>query len=191
MQTQIHQLKSGWDLKVNTLEDQLRREQVEQETCLQQIKELKSVVKATEKKWLNLQEDVHRNVELMEKLTAMPTQIHQSDTDWDVRVNNLVKATEKTLLKLQEDSQIKSEKMDEDIKFLIVKSIKLQELALMSDSDKARRRRDERKAQKEEEKRLKKELKEKKEQEKREIKQREKEAKKEKRKTTSHLPSPC
>ncbi|CAB1447880.1 unnamed protein product [Pleuronectes platessa] len=54
---------------------------------------------------------------------------------------------EKKLLNVQEDSQHKVQKMEEDLKFLMVKTIKLQELALMSGSDKARRSEDEGKAQ--------------------------------------------
>ncbi|CAB1432683.1 unnamed protein product [Pleuronectes platessa] len=90
---ELESLVETSDLKVNSLEDQLRSEKVEKETCLRRTKELESLVEATKKKWLNV----------------------------------------------QEDSQQKVQKMEEDIKSLIVKSIKLQELALMSDSDKARR----------------------------------------------------
>ncbi|CAB1440779.1 unnamed protein product [Pleuronectes platessa] len=116
----------------------LRSEQVEKETCLQRTKELESLVEATEKKWLNVQEDSHHKVQ----------------------------------------------KMEEDIKVLIVKANKLQELALMSDSDKARRREEERKVQKKQEKTQKvqreMELKEREKQEKIEKDRREKELKEEK-----------
>ncbi|CAB1420794.1 unnamed protein product [Pleuronectes platessa] len=225
---ELESLVETSDLKVHTLEVQLRREQVEKDTCLQKIKELNSLVEATEKKWLNVQEDLQNNVELRAKLSTAQTQIHDGQTacyrkvdfieglvlrysvcskrtkeleslveatekKWlnvqedlrkiikeleslvetsDLKVNtledqlrseqveketclqrtkeleSLVEATEKKWLNVQEDSQHKVQKMEEDIKFLIVKSIKLQELALMSDSDKARRSEEARQIQK-------------------------------------------
>ncbi|CAB1445212.1 unnamed protein product [Pleuronectes platessa] len=260
MQTRILESENDSQLKVSVMESQLLSQQSENVVCFQKIKELESLVETTE--------DLQKSVELNEKLTAR--QIHQLEYDSDLKLKtlevqvrseqamketylqiikelkSLVEATKKKLLDVQEDSQHRVQKMEEDIKFLIKKTIKLQELALMSDSDKARRSENERKAQKEEEKRVKKELKEKKKQEKikkeqiekemkeknkkqektekeqrekeikekkkqgkiekeqremdlkekkkqekTEKKEREKEAKKEKRKTTSQLPSPC
>ncbi|XP_062254502.1 golgin subfamily A member 6-like protein 25 [Platichthys flesus] len=198
MQTQIHQLESDTVLKVNTLEDQLRSEQVEKETCLQKIKELNSPVETTEKKWLNVQEDLQKNVELRAKMCTAQTLIDDCkaacnlNTDYikglvlrvsvcSERVKELESLVETSDLKVNTlEAQLRSEqveketclqrtkeleslvettvkppnvqKMEEDIKFLIVKSIKLQELALMSDSDKAKRREEERKVQKKQEK---------------------------------------
>ncbi|CAB1460015.1 unnamed protein product [Pleuronectes platessa] len=175
-QSQIHDCKTACNLRVDYLEGLVWKGQSENSVCSKRTKELETLVETTEKKWINVQEDLQNNVELTEKLRAMQTQIHQLESDSDLKVNSLedqlrseqveketclqrtkeleslVEATEKKWLKVQEDSEHKVQKMEEDIKFLIVKSIKLQELALMSDRDKARRSEEERIAQKKQEK---------------------------------------
>ncbi|XP_053295623.1 golgin subfamily A member 6-like protein 24 [Pleuronectes platessa] len=175
-QSQIRDCKTACNLRVDYLEGLIWRGQSENSVCSKRTKELESLVEATEKKWLNVQEDFQNNVELTEKLRAMQTRIHQLESDSDLKVNtledqlrseqveketclqrtkeleSLVETTEKKWLNMQEDSPQKVQKMEEDIKLLIVKSIKLQELALMSDSDKARKSEEERKVQKKQEK---------------------------------------
>ena len=134
---ELESLVETSDLKLNTLEDQLGSEKVEKETCLQRIKELGSLVETSDLK-VNTLEDQLRS-EKVEKETCLRR---------TKELESLVEATEKKWLNVQEDSQQKAQKMEEDIKSLIVKSIKLQELALMSDSDKARRSEENRQIQK-------------------------------------------
>ena len=140
-QTQILQSETDCNLRVNALENQLEIEKMEKDVCVIKIRELEGLVETTEKTWLNLQEDLQKNVEVI--LTAMHTHL---ESDWVLKVKTLedqlrrkqmeqetclpiieelksqVEATEKKLLDLQGESQ----QTEEDLKFLIVKSIKLQ-----------------------------------------------------------------
>ncbi|XP_069373302.1 flagellar attachment zone protein 1-like isoform X2 [Paralichthys olivaceus] len=112
---------------------------------------------------------------------AIETRILQNKTEWETKVDALedhlsCEQAEKEagFLKIKELEKLVSDteqmwaaKHEADIKMLILKQIKLQELALMTDKDKAKREKEQKKAKKEAEKRLKKELKEKRKQEKR------------------------
>ncbi|AWP00271.1 Hypothetical protein SMAX5B_004245 [Scophthalmus maximus] len=73
-------------------------------------------------------------------------------------------------LTMQQDSERRVSRMEEDICLLILQNKELQELVVMSNKDKAKRKKVEKKAKKEEEKRQKRERKEKKEQEKEHMK---------------------
>ncbi|XP_069366984.1 flagellar attachment zone protein 1-like [Paralichthys olivaceus] len=122
-----------------------------------------------------------RNQKLISIQQATETRILQNKTEWETKVHALedhlsCEQVEKEagLVKIKELERLVSDteqmwaaKYEADIKMLILKQIKLQELALMSDKDKATKVKEQKKAKKEAEKRRKKELKEKKKQEKR------------------------
>ncbi|XP_069366707.1 flagellar attachment zone protein 1-like [Paralichthys olivaceus] len=121
------------------------------------------------------------NRKLISMQQATETRILQNKTEWETKVDALedhlsCEQVEKEagLVKIKELERLVSDteqmwaaKHEADIKMLILKQIKLQELALMSDKDKATKVKEQKKAKKEAEKRRKKELKEKKKQEKR------------------------
>ncbi|XP_069366696.1 calponin homology domain-containing protein DDB_G0272472-like [Paralichthys olivaceus] len=121
------------------------------------------------------------NRELIAMQQATETRVLQNKTEWETKVHALedhlsCEQVEKEagLIKIKELERLVSDteqmwaaKYEADIKMLILKQIKLQELALMSDKDKATKVKEQKKAKKEAEKRQKKELKEKKKQEKR------------------------
>ncbi|XP_069366709.1 flagellar attachment zone protein 1-like [Paralichthys olivaceus] len=121
------------------------------------------------------------NRKLISMQQATETRILQKKTEWETKVHALedhlsceqvekeaglikIKALERLV---SDTEQMWAAKYEADIKMLILKQIKLQELALMSDKDKATKVKEQKKAKKEAEKSLKKELKEKKKQEKR------------------------
>ncbi|XP_069386654.1 uncharacterized protein [Paralichthys olivaceus] len=131
------------------------------------------------------------NQKLISMQQAIETRILQNKTEWEMKVDVLedhlsceqaekeagfikIKELEKLVI---DTEQMWAAKHEADIKMLILKQIKLQELALMTDKDKAKIEKEQKKAKKEAEKRLKKELKEKKKQEKRLKLDREKEEK--------------
>ncbi|XP_069378851.1 calponin homology domain-containing protein DDB_G0272472-like [Paralichthys olivaceus] len=121
------------------------------------------------------------NQKLISMQQAIETRILQNKTEWETKVDALEDHLSceqaekeagfikiKELEKLVRDTeQMWAAKHEADIKMLILKQIKLQELALMTDKDKAKIVKEQKKAKKEAEKRHKKELKEKKKQEKR------------------------
>ncbi|XP_069382434.1 flagellar attachment zone protein 1-like [Paralichthys olivaceus] len=121
------------------------------------------------------------NQKLISMQQAIETRILQNNTEWETKVDALEDRLSceqmekeagftkiKELEKLVSDTeQMWAAKYEADIKMLILKQIKLQELALMTDKDKAKKEKEQKKAKKEAEKSLKKELKEKKKQEKR------------------------
>ncbi|XP_069366939.1 flagellar attachment zone protein 1-like [Paralichthys olivaceus] len=122
-----------------------------------------------------------RNQKLISMQQATEIRILQNKNEWETKVHALedhlsCEQVEKEagLVKIKELERLVSDteqmwaaKYEADIKMLILKQIKLQELALMSDKDKATKVKEQKKAKKEAEKRRKKELKEKKKQEKR------------------------
>ncbi|XP_069366940.1 DNA ligase 1-like [Paralichthys olivaceus] len=122
-----------------------------------------------------------RNQKLISMQQATEIRVLQNKNEWETKVHALedhlsCEQVEKEagLVKIKELERLVSDteqmwaaKYEADIKMLILKQIKLQELALMSDKDKATKVKEQKKAKKEAEKRRKKELKEKKKQEKR------------------------
>ncbi|XP_069392056.1 calponin homology domain-containing protein DDB_G0272472-like [Paralichthys olivaceus] len=134
------------------------------------------------------------NQRLIAMQQAIEARILQNKTEWEKKVNTLedhlsseqaekeagftkIKELEKLVSNTE---QMWAAKHEADIKLLILKQIKLQELALMTDKDKARIQKEQKKAKKEAEKRQKKELQEKKKQEQRDKLDREKEEKRQK-----------
>ncbi|XP_069384689.1 myosin heavy chain, cardiac muscle isoform-like [Paralichthys olivaceus] len=131
------------------------------------------------------------NQRLISVQQTIEARILQNKTEWETKVNTLedhlsseqaekeagftkIKELEKLVSNTE---QMWAAKHEADIKLLILKQIKLQELALMTDKDKARIQEEQKKAKKEAEKRQKKELQEKKRQEQRDKLDREKEEK--------------
>ncbi|XP_069385012.1 uncharacterized protein [Paralichthys olivaceus] len=131
------------------------------------------------------------NQRLISVQQTIEARILRNKTEWETKVNTLedhlssqqaekeagftkIKELEKLVSNTE---QMWAAKHEADIKLLILKQIKLQELALMTDKDKARIQEEQKKAKKEAEKRQKKELQEKKRQEQRDKLDREKEEK--------------
>ncbi|XP_069392054.1 calponin homology domain-containing protein DDB_G0272472-like [Paralichthys olivaceus] len=134
------------------------------------------------------------NKKLLSMQQAIEARILQNKTEWEKKVNTLedhlsseqaekedgftkIKELEKLVSNTE---QMWAAKHEADIKLLILKQIKLQELALMTDKDKARIQKEQKKAKKEAQKRQKKELQEKKKQEQRDKLDREKEERRQK-----------
>ncbi|XP_069384662.1 trichohyalin-like [Paralichthys olivaceus] len=130
------------------------------------------------------------NQRLISVQQVIEARILQNKTEWETKVNTLedhlsseqaekeagfrkIKELEKLVSNTE---QMWAAKHEADIKLLILKQIKLQELALMTDKDKAKIQKEQKKAKKEE-KRQKKELQEKNKQEQRDKLDREKEEK--------------
>ncbi|XP_056259583.1 golgin subfamily A member 6-like protein 22 [Seriola aureovittata] len=187
----IIQFTAAWESRLTAREEKAVAElKALQESC---DKRVKDITLQQEQHISSARADnlvlIYRNLEHLDKIKTLEAKIKQKEIEWQEDVRTLEenlrreqevkedelqqqnKAEDRWLAK-QEDWIKKVSCIEEEIQRLILQNIELQELALKSDRDKA-------KIRKEEEKRLKKEMKEKKEQEKKEKMEREENERKE------------
>ncbi|XP_069383050.1 uncharacterized protein [Paralichthys olivaceus] len=130
IETRILQNKTEWETKVDALEDHLSCEQVEKEAGFMKMKELERLLKLTAER-------------IVIKHEARIVQMEQMIAGLVEKEAGFIKIKE--LEKLVSDT----EQHEADIKLLILKQIELQELALMTDEDKAKIEREQKKAKEE------------------------------------------
>ncbi|XP_071359689.1 calponin homology domain-containing protein DDB_G0272472-like [Trachinotus anak] len=195
----IAQFQAAWQRRWTAREEKAVTElKALQESCDKQVMLImQEKDKAVTTAWGETMAQVSKNLEHLAKFKKVQAEIQKKQSEWQVQVKaleeklrraqeekeeelqKLSRETEEKWLIKQEDWFKKANSMEEDIQRLILQNIELQELALKSDKDKAKMRKEEKKVKKEAEKNLKEEMKEKKKREEKEKAEREKEEKKE------------